>query len=253
MNIREAKVVGLLKAIETKDADAMSLIDDRAYIQHNLYVPDGPAGFRGLVASLPDGLAKVSTKRVFQDGDYVVAHSEIDIGGAKAVFDIFRFEGDYVVEHWDNAQLLMPANPSGRSLLDGRVEIVDIDCTAANKLVARAFVENILMVGDLSRAKEFVSAQTYIQHHPMVRDGLDGLAEAFGQWAEEGVEVAYSKVHMVLGKGNFALVVSGGRFNDNDVAFYDMFRLADGKIVEHWDVVEEIPARDTWQNSNGKF
>ena len=60
-------------------------------------------------------------------------------------------------------------------------------------------------------------------------------------------------MHMVLGKGNFALVASGGRFNGNDVAFYDMFRLADGKIVEHWDVVEEIPARDAWQNNNGKF
>lgn len=37
------------------------------------------------------------------------------------------------------------------------------------------------------------------------------------------------------------------------MTFYDLFRVADGKIAEHWDIIEEIPARDKWANDNGKF
>jgi predicted SnoaL-like aldol condensation-catalyzing enzyme len=37
------------------------------------------------------------------------------------------------------------------------------------------------------------------------------------------------------------------------VAFYDLFRVENGKIVEHWDTIEEIPARENWRNANGKF
>lgn len=37
------------------------------------------------------------------------------------------------------------------------------------------------------------------------------------------------------------------------VAYYDLFRLEDGLIVEHWDVIENIPAEDDWMNDNGKF
>jgi len=36
-------------------------------------------------------------------------------------------------------------------------------------------------------------------------------------------------------------------------AFYDLYRIATGRIAEHWEVFETIPLRETWQNSNGKF
>jgi predicted SnoaL-like aldol condensation-catalyzing enzyme len=49
------------------------------------------------------------------------------------------------------------------------------------------------------------------------------------------------------------LSVSEGRFAGKHVAFYDLFRVAQGVIAEHWDTIEEIPPRDAWQNTNGKF
>jgi predicted SnoaL-like aldol condensation-catalyzing enzyme len=36
-------------------------------------------------------------------------------------------------------------------------------------------------------------------------------------------------------------------------AFYDLFRLANGKIAEHWDTTEKIAPRNKWKNDNGKF
>jgi predicted SnoaL-like aldol condensation-catalyzing enzyme len=60
-------------------------------------------------------------------------------------------------------------------------------------------------------------------------------------------------VHRVLGEGNFVLVVSEGTFGDRDTSFYDLFRVQSGKIAEHWDVVEEAPAKSESKNTNGKF
>ena len=64
----------------------------------------------------------------------------------------------------------------------------------------------------------------------------------------------YEKNHMILGEGNFVLAVSEGKFGKGEqTSFYDLFRLADGQIVEHWDVIETIAPESEWKNSNGKF
>ncbi len=64
----------------------------------------------------------------------------------------------------------------------------------------------------------------------------------------------YQKLHMVVGEGNFVLAVSEGKFGKGDpTAFYDLFRLENGLIVEHWDVITTIPPKSEWKNENGKF
>lgn len=63
----------------------------------------------------------------------------------------------------------------------------------------------------------------------------------------------YKKNHKILGEGNFVLAVSEGIFMKKHVAFYDLFRIENSKVVEHWDTIEEIPKKEKWQNTNGKF
>lgn len=70
---------------------------------------------------------------------------------------------------------------------------------------------------------------------------------------EAGITMKYERVHRVLGEGNFVLVVSEGQFAGRHSAFYDLFRVQDGKIAEHWDTIEAIPLRAQWKNDNGKF
>jgi predicted SnoaL-like aldol condensation-catalyzing enzyme len=54
-------------------------------------------------------------------------------------------------------------------------------------------------------------------------------------------------------RGNFVLVVSDGAFGGKQTSFYDLFRVENRKIAEHWDAVETIPPREQWKNGNGKF
>src|SRR5690606_19445261 len=96
------KVVALLKSIETGAQEPVGYINADKYTQHNLGIADGLAGFGAVLQQLPPNSAKVNTVRVFQDGDYVFAHTDYNFFGPKIGFDIFRFEDGKIVEHWDN-------------------------------------------------------------------------------------------------------------------------------------------------------
>jgi predicted SnoaL-like aldol condensation-catalyzing enzyme len=62
----------------------------------------------------------------------------------------------------------------------------------------------------------------------------------------------YTKIHKVLGEGNFVLTVSEGKWNNTNNVFYDLFRIEDDKVVEHWDVIQPIPTKGL-ANDNGMF
>ncbi len=61
----------------------------------------------------------------------------------------------------------------------------------------------------------------------------------------------YSTVHKVIAEGNFVFTMSEGTFGGAPTAFFDLFRVDNGKIVEHWDIISEIP--DEMAHENGKF
>ena len=65
--------------------------------------------------------------------------------------------------------------------------------------------------------------------------------------------MVYDQTHFVVADGDFALAASSGSLGGVSSTYYDLFRVQDGKIAEHWDVIEPVAARDTWQNENGKF
>jgi predicted SnoaL-like aldol condensation-catalyzing enzyme len=71
--------------------------------------------------------------------------------------------------------------------------------------------------------------------------------------AKQGITIKYDRIHHVLGEGNFVLAISEGSFAGNPTSFYDLFRVEDGRIAEHWDTIEAIPPRSEWKNANGKF
>ena len=67
------------------------------------------------------------------------------------------------------------------------------------------------------------------------------------------ITMTYSTIHKVLGEGNFVLTVSEGQIGGVHSSFYDLFRVENGKIAEHWDTIEPIASKETWKNQNGKF
>ncbi len=250
------KVVALLEGLETGDTSAYEYINPEKYVQHNLGVGNGFQGFKDLMSDLPKGSTKVKVKRIFEDGNYVFTHMDYDFFGPKVGFDVLRFEDGMIVEHWDNlTEKATSPNPSDHTQIDGSTEITDRDRTSENKARAASFVKTILMEGQFDKISEFITpgADHYIQHNPVIADGIEGLQAAIEQMAAQGISMKYKKNHKVLGEGNFALSVSEGEFAGNHVAYYDLLRLEDNKIVEHWGAIETIPPESEWKNSNGKF
>ncbi|MEM9143065.1 MAG: nuclear transport factor 2 family protein [Bacteroidota bacterium] len=250
------KVVALLNSFNTGDQTPVSYINPEKYVQHNLAVGDGLAGFGDIMKNAPEGGFKANVIRAFEDGDYVFTHTEYDFFGPKAAFDVFRFENGKIVEHWDNLAELTPPNPSGRTQLDGATEITDKQKTESNKKLVGQFVEEVLLHGNMDHLTTLVNPSKYLQHNSAVADGLDGLGAALEYFAKNDMVMVYNKVHKVLGEGNFVLTLSEGKFGKapgEHVAFYDLFRLENDQIVEHWDVIETIPEKTSWKNNNGKF
>ncbi|WP_288955483.1 nuclear transport factor 2 family protein [uncultured Polaribacter sp.] len=248
------KVVSLLKSIETGAKEPIAFINPQKYIQHNLAVGDCLAGFGEVLHHLPPNSAKVNNIRVFKDGDFVFTHTDYNFFGPKIGFDIFRFENGKIVEHWDNLQEKPSSlNPSNRSMTDGATEITDLDKTEENKTLVKNFVTDILVNGNMQKLAGYFDGDKYIQHNPQVADGLSGLGKALEHMASQGVFMKYNTIHKVLGEGNFVLVVSEGTFADKHTSFYDLFRVENGKITEHWDVMETIIPESERKNNNGKF
>ena len=96
---------------------------------------------------------------------------------------------------------------------------------------------------NLDKTPDYFDGDTYIQHNTGIADGVSGL----------NIQMIYTTTHQVLAQGNFVLAVSEGTFGGEPTAYYDLWRVENGKIAEHWDVMETIADESTWQNQNGKF
>lgn len=247
------KAIAVLTSLETGDQTAIGYINPQKYIQHNLAVADGLEGFGAVMQNAPEGGFKAKVVRSFEDGDYTFSHTIYDFFGPKVGFDIFRFEEGKIVEHWDNLAVLTPPNPSNRTQTDGSTDLSDINKTEDNKALVADFINTVLVQGGFDKMANYFDGDNYIQHNSMISDGLSGLGTALEEMAKNGITMVYEKNHMVLGEGNFVLAVSEGQFGGKHTSFYDLFRLENGKIVEHWDIIETILPEAEHKNTNGKF
>lgn len=254
MNNYKQEALELLKSGETGEDAPLSYINPHNYTQHNLTLKDGIEGLIERRAINKKISFKVNPIRAFQDENFVFVHSEFSVPNVSLVgFDIFRFEDEKIVEHWDNFQpKAAKPSPSGHTMTDGPTDVSDIDKTEANKALIQSFTDNLLNWRK-EKFTNYFDGDKYIQHNPSVADNLTGLLAGLEALASQGLAVKFTKVHKILGEGNFVLVVSEGTFGDKPSSYYDLYRIQNGKIAEHWDTIQPIPPREEWKNSNGKF
>jgi predicted SnoaL-like aldol condensation-catalyzing enzyme len=103
------------------------------------------------------------------------------------------------------------------------------------------------------QAVAVVNEARYIQHNPRSADGIPALRSMLESRSNGELTLSYHRIHRVLAEGNFVLCVSEGSRAGVHSVFYDLYRVAGGRIVEHWDTVEAVPPASEWKNDIGKF
>lgn len=252
------KAEALVKTFSTGDTQTARALLASGYIQHNLAYKTGENAFVQSVKQLSKAKVKttVKTVRAFQDGNKVVLQSVYNFAGAgnQVAFDIFRFNSKgEIAEHWDNITAKAKPNLSGHTQIDGVRKATELKKTESSRKLVKNFLNDVMMGKNPQKTASYFNGDNYIQHNTTMADGVSGLNAALTELANQGIEMKYTKVHQVLASGNLVLAVSEGTFGGKATSYYDLWRVENGKIAEHWDVMETIPAKSTWQNQNGKF
>lgn len=121
----------------------------------------------------------------------------------------------------------------------------------ANKQTVLAFYEAAFNAKDFEAALDLVGDR-YVQHSPLIADGVDGLRARLAQLKDLFPDLRVEVKKLVAEGDHVVAHVHGVRSpGDLGIALVDIFRLADGKLVEHWDLRQEITEESL--NGNGVF
>ena len=244
------KALELINTFATGDTEKAASLLAEGYIQHNLAYGTGRDAFVGSVQYLASAPVKTTVEniRAYEDGDKVFLQTVYNFAGVgeQVAFDIFRFdENGLIAEHWDNLAAKADPNPSGRTQIDNYAEVKDLDKTEANREVVKNFLHDVMMGKAPEKTSDYFDNGKYIQHNTGIADGLDGLGAALEALGKQGIQMIYDTVHQVLAQGDMVLAVSEGTFGGAPTSYYDLWRVENGKIAEHWDVMETIADKDT--------
>lgn len=189
------------------------------YLQHNPVAESGVDTFKSfMIPFVTSSGFSYERIRTFAECDLAVVQGRYS--GTGVIFDMFRLSDGKLVEHWDS--------DSGQaSDASGPTEITNPGATASSRAVVLDFLGR-LIDGDAEGANELI-ADGYTDH----RSGyLDAVANG---------TVSYSTVHHVIADGEFVFTLSEGELQGTTYGFYDLFRLENGKLAEHWDSRRVVP------------
>lgn len=98
MTKRTEEITALLMSLQTGDPEPITIVNQDKYIQHNPQTYEGSESLETLFKRLSLTSPRVNIVRVFQDSDYVYANTEYESENHNVGFEVFRYEGDQVVE-----------------------------------------------------------------------------------------------------------------------------------------------------------
>jgi predicted SnoaL-like aldol condensation-catalyzing enzyme len=111
----------------------------------------------------------------------------------------------------------------------------------ANKKLVREFYDKALNQKDFEAASKYLGAK-YVQHNPRAADGAEGL-KGFLDFLKGKFPKSRSEIKRIFADGDHVIlhVHAIREPGTKGQAIIDIFRVADGKIVEHWDVIQDVP------------
>ncbi|MGW0828502.1 nuclear transport factor 2 family protein [Streptomyces sp. NPDC002845] len=230
------------------------------YIQHNPAAPNGREAIKNFIrdwtAQFPDHVYNV--KRVLAQGDLVMVHSNpVYEPGTRgvAVVDIFRFDKKgMIAEHWDVVQDVPETTVNGNDMF-GTVSRPQTNqpgprwLTPFSEKVATQYFDTLLVDKNPDAVRYL--APEYHQHNPDIPSGSAGLREQFTNFFEQFPDLIVERKRVIT-QGDLVSIHAHYRLNPEDrgQAVVDIFRVGkNGKIVEHWDVVQDVPAESANDNT----
>lgn len=261
LGYEKSVAVHVLKGVfERGDTSVVDRFVRTDYIQHNPLAPNGSQTLKNLAPGFhqqfPD--AKYDVKRVIAEGDLVLVHSNVvATPGTRgnAVIDIFRFQGGKIAEHWDVGQEVPATTANGNDMFStvssprtGRPGPEWL--TAYNKKLVTDYVERVGVKKDVSAVDAYVVAKGYQQHSPQFPNGSQDLKATLTASYQQFPDATYD-IKRVIAEGDLVAVHGHyiGAPGQRGQAILDLFRVRDGKIVEHWDVIQDVPAASANDNT----
>src|SRR6267143_2674951 len=226
-----------LTAVSKAQHDSVAKMFAADLKQHDPRLASGLAG----VLSLCDTAGREPYTRVLHrtlvDGQHVLLHSSTQplhrsSSAAKVAFDLFRFDGPQIVEHWRAEEPLSGLNASRRSQVDGEVAISDLHLTRENLELVRLFKELVTVELRYDLIEKFIDDANYAQHASKVGDGIARLRKRIAEVAQQASDAStpVMKPRKYLAEGNFVFCLVEARSGTH-------FRLDNLKLVEHWDII----------------
>ncbi|GAA3984007.1 nuclear transport factor 2 family protein [Mucilaginibacter dorajii] len=212
------------------------ILDD--YKQHNPIVAQGRSGITGMINYLktlppPPADAKSPIIRAIQEGDFVVTHLDIQFMGKRmAVIDLFKLKDGMLAEHWDAIQEMPDQAGQAVTSTNGTVEINETASEENSKRVVRQFYAAVI---DRKPATGLIKAD-YVEHDPSVIASGKNLDGYLQQGADRNI-----KIHRVIAEGDFVVVQSQFNREGKTYVLYEIFRVQDQQIAEHWSVEQPVP------------
>jgi predicted SnoaL-like aldol condensation-catalyzing enzyme len=121
----------------------------------------------------------------------------------------------------------------------------------ANKQLVLAFYQQMIGEKDPEAARPYMATR-YVQHSAYARDDFEGVAEFARQFKRDFPRHRY-EVKKCIAEGDFVVLHLHGinGMSPHGEQVVDIFRVKDGKVCEHWDVIQPIPGDSS--NPNGTF
>ena len=231
------------------------------YINHNPQAPDGSEALRRFVTDFRAAYPQLrhTVERVIAEDDLVLLHSHAVLEPGtpgQVVVDIFRVRDGKIVEHWDVIQPVADTSVSGHDMFStlsdpARNAPDPAASTEAAKKAAAALFHELTAERDVTALDRY-AADPFYEHNPQHADGIAASKQLFASLFAEHPQVSID-LKRVVAEGDYVAFHHHLRLDADHLglAVIDVFRVRDGKIVEHWDAAQPVP--DSSANNNTMF
>lgn len=224
-----------------KDFTAFDKYWQDPYPQHNPLLESGVKNVRAFMEKyLPD--CTVEIVRVIGDGDIVTFHQHItgkDAAPDIVELDIYRVNNQKLIEHWNVIQFADEAT-NGNTMLEGSVKFEDREKTEDNRNLVTTFMIEVILGGDIGKLDKFV-ADNLVQHDPKIKQGKEGLRKHLNKAHYGKSGIVYYSLHHIIAEANFVWTASELDYSDQQLIIYDLWRVSNNKIAEHWSISQIKP------------